>query len=72
MSRVIDWRIFSGALAVASLVAFCLHVWLGLDFWVCLGLVVVCVGLNGIVAAIEDELPGGFHIPRPDSRRDEG
>ena len=70
MNRFIDWRIFCSVMAVASSLAFGLHAWIGLTFWACLGLVVFGIIINGIIATIEDEMPG-FHNPKPDGRRDE-
>jgi hypothetical protein len=50
MKRFIDWRIFFTIMAVASLLAFGLHAWIHLNFWVCLGIVVVGILLNGTIA----------------------
>ena len=66
MKRFIDWRIFFITMGVASLLAFGLHVWVHLNVWVCLGIVVFGILLNGIIAMIEDEMPGGFNNPKPD------
>jgi hypothetical protein len=70
MKRFIDWRIFIIMMAVASLLAFGLHAWIHLNFWVCLEIVVVGILLNGIIATLEDEMPGGFNNPKPDDPRD--
>jgi hypothetical protein len=68
MRRFIDLRIFCFTIAVASLIAFGLHRWVGLNFWACLGIVLVGIFVNGIVATIEDELPEGFNNPTPARR----
>ena len=67
MKRIIDWRIFSVSLSVAALLALGLHAVSGLNLWICFGLVVVAMLVNGIIATIEDEMPGGFHNPEPET-----
>jgi predicted membrane metal-binding protein len=64
MRRFIDWRIFVGAVAVAVLLAWASYAWFGLGFWISLGIVIAAVLLNGIVALVEDQMPGGFDKPR--------
>jgi hypothetical protein len=66
MKRLVDWRVFFIVIGVAALLAFGLHAWIHLNFWICLGIVVFGILLNGIVATIEDEMPGGFNNPKPD------
>jgi hypothetical protein len=66
MKRFVDWRIFCAVMIVALIVSLALHAWLGLNLWVCLGIVVVAILANGIVATIEDEMPGGLHNPKPE------
>ena len=69
MKRFIDWRIFFIMMGAASLLAFGLHAWTHLNFWICLGMVVVAILVNGIIATIEDKMPGGFNNPKPDDPR---
>ena len=64
--RFIDWRIFFIMIGLASLLAFGLHGWTHLNFGICLGMVVGAILINGIIASIEDEMPGGFNNPKPD------
>jgi hypothetical protein len=40
----------------------------GLNFWVTFSITAVALMLNGIVAEIEDRLPGGFLNPRKKTR----
>jgi hypothetical protein len=70
MKRFIDWRIFFSVMAVAGLLAFGLHAWSHVNFWACLAIVVVAILLNGVIAMIEDEMPGGFNNPNPDDPHD--
>jgi hypothetical protein len=71
MNSFIDWRIFCSVMAVAALVAFGLHTWFHLNFWLCFVLVVVAIKINGMIATIEDEKPGGFLNPKLNEHKDE-
>jgi hypothetical protein len=71
MNRSIDWRIFCCVTAVAALLALGIHALVRLNFWVCFALVVAGIALNGIIATVEDEEPGGFHNPKPEDRAKE-
>jgi hypothetical protein len=71
MNGRVHWRIFCSVVAAAALLAFGLHAWLGLNFRAGLGLILGAILVNGILATIEDEMPGGFNNPKPDSRRHE-
>lgn len=67
MKRLVDWRIFFFIMmGAASLLASGLHAGIHLNFRICLGIVVFGILLNGIVAMIEGETPGGFNDPKPD------
>ena len=48
------------------MLAFGLSAWAHLNFWICLGVIVFAILVNGIIAMIEDEMPGGFNKPKPD------
>jgi hypothetical protein len=67
---VVNWRIFALTVSVASLLAWISNEWLGLGFWWALAIILVAILINGVVAAVEDELPGGFNNPRPSDRKD--
>ena len=58
--------------AVSSLVCAALGALLtylsGLSFWWAFAIVVAAVVLNGIVAEVEDRMPGGFLNPRGDRK----
>ena len=71
VKRFIDWRVFLFVLTVASLIAAGLHAWTSLNFWACLELVVFGILINGIIATIEDDMPGGFNNPKSDDPHDE-
>jgi hypothetical protein len=72
LNQIIHWPRFLLGLAVAmalALVAF----WLGgVGFWVALTIGVCATLVNGILATIEDQLPGGFENPEPRDERKNG
>lgn len=70
MKRFVDWKIFGVTVSVAALLAWALHAWLDVGFWVSLGIVLAAILVNGIVALVEDEMPGGFNNPKRSSRSD--
>lgn len=54
----------------AVLVAAAISYFSGLSIWLSLGAVVVAWVVNGIIAEIEDRLPGGFLNPRRGSGKE--
>ena len=58
-----NYTMFVISVSIAAVIAFGIHKFTGLNFWICLGLVVFGILINGLVATIEDELPGGYHNP---------
>ena len=50
-------------MTIASALAFGLHALSGLNFWISLVMVVCAMLLNGYIATIEDDWPGGFNNP---------
>jgi len=58
-----NWKIFCLSMTGASALAFGLHALIGLNFWICLVMVVSGMLLNGYLAASEDDWPGGFNNP---------
>ena len=52
-------------MTIASLLAFGLHALSGLNFSICLVMVIGGMLLNGYIATIEDDWPGGFNNPEP-------
>jgi hypothetical protein len=63
MSKLVDWRLFLPTIAVLAAVAWVASRLLGLSFLPVFGLAVVAVLVNGAVATLEDDLPGGFNNP---------
>ena len=61
-----NWKIFWIAITILSALAFGLHFLSDLNFWLCLVLLVCATQLNGLIATLEDEWPGGFNNPRPE------
>jgi predicted membrane metal-binding protein len=68
MKRFIDWKVFAATVSAAALLAWALHAWFDLSFWASLGIVLAAVLINGIVALVEDQTPGGFNNPKRSSR----
>jgi hypothetical protein len=62
-----NWKIFCISITIASALAFGLHALSGLNFWICLVMVVCVMLLNGYIATIEDDWPGGFNNPKPEN-----
>jgi len=71
MKRLVDWRIFVPSVVVAGLIAWAVYRWAGVPFWVSAAIVVSAILINGFVALIEDEIPGGFNNPRKKPHSDE-
>ena len=55
-------------LSVAALLAWGLSHWAVLPFWGAFSIVVCSMVINGIIAQIEDDAPGGFNNPTPDQK----
>lgn len=51
-------------LAICSLVAWAATRFFKLDFWVSFSITAAALVLNGIIAEVEDRMPGGFLNPR--------
>jgi hypothetical protein len=60
MSWLIGAIVWGGALIVAAGISYFSR----LNFWLCLVLVAVAWVINGVVAELEDRIPGGFFNPR--------
>jgi hypothetical protein len=71
MKRIVDWRVFVPTVTVAALIAWAINSWMGVPFWVSLLMVVGAIVANGILALVEDEMPGGFNNPRKRSPSDD-
>ena len=52
--HLMNWRIFFSFVAVVSLFAYALHRWLHVNFWFLLGLIIVSLFLNSMLAEWED------------------
>ena len=57
--------VWGSALVIAAAVSYLFK----LNFFLCFGLVAIAWVLNGVIAEVEDRLPGGFLNPR---RKDGG
>jgi hypothetical protein len=65
MKKLIHWPSFLAFAGISALVGAGLHYFAGLSFWYAGVIVAGAMLVNGIVAAIEDEGPGGFNNPKP-------
>ncbi len=61
-----NWKIFCASMTVACALALGLHALSGLNFWICLLMVLGGILLNGYIATVEDDWPGGFNNPGPE------
>jgi hypothetical protein len=52
-------------LSVATLIAWAISRWTSFPFWGAFAIVVGGMFINGIIAKIEDDAPGGFNNPHP-------
>jgi hypothetical protein len=66
MKKLIHWPSFLGFAGVSALAGAALHYFAGLSFWYAVAIGAGALLLNGIVATVEDESPGGFNNPKPE------
>ena len=64
MKKFIHWPSFLAFASISALVGAGLHYFAGLSFWYAGAIAAGALLVNGIVAAIEDESPGGFNNPK--------
>lgn len=65
MRRFIHWPSFFLCASITLIVAWAVNGGLGSGFLVTAGIVALAILLNGILAVVEDEAPGGFNNPLP-------
>jgi hypothetical protein len=63
MKKLVNWRVFLPTIAVFAAIALGASYFLGLSFLPVFVLTVAAVLANGLLATLEDELPGGFNNP---------
>jgi len=63
LGRRTAWLLGLGIWGTVLLVAVALSHFAKLNFWACLGMTAGAVVVNGLVATLEDDLPGGFNNP---------
>ena len=59
------------SLSVAALIALAISHWSGFPFWAAFLIVVGAMLVNGLIAQIEDDTPGGFNNPHPPKKPDD-
>jgi hypothetical protein len=60
-----NWKVSVIWSVIVVVLSIALHKVSALNFWACLAPFVGAMLLNGYVATIEDDWPGGFNIPDP-------
>jgi hypothetical protein len=63
--RFIHWPAFLLFSAMVLTGAWLIVGGFGAGFWIAAGVIALAILINGAVATIEDELPGGYHNPKP-------
>jgi len=63
MTKFVDWRVFLPTMAVLGALAFVVSRFLGIPLLPTFAVLVAAVLVNGLVATLEDDLPGGFNNP---------
>jgi peptidoglycan/LPS O-acetylase OafA/YrhL len=51
--------------SVAALIAWAISHWTDFPFWGAFAIVIGAMIVNGIIAGVEDNAPGGFNNPHP-------
>jgi hypothetical protein len=64
MKNLIHWLPFLVFACVSTFVGAALHYFAGLNFWYAVAIGAGALLVNGIVATVEDESPGGFNNPK--------
>lgn len=64
MKKFSFWQ-FSTFITTSAAFGYCLDRWLGIGFWAGALLVAFALLVNGWIAEIEDNAPGGFNNPKP-------
>ena len=68
MKKFISWPHFLVSAAIVLLIAWLFNRDFGAGFWITAAIVALCILVNGVIAAIEDDRPGGFNVPDPESK----
>ena len=63
MKNLVEWRVFLPTIAVLAAIAFGASYLLSLSFLPAFVLTAAAVLVNGLLATLEDDLPGGFNNP---------
>ncbi|WP_371186146.1 hypothetical protein [Thalassotalea maritima] len=56
-------------IAIASVIAGIISYFANFNFWIVLLITLVGMFVNGIVAEVEDNMPGGFNNPTDDQKK---
>jgi hypothetical protein len=64
MKPRIHWPAFTASTGIALGIAGLLHWLAALSFWVSFAIAWAAVLVNGLIATVEDESPGGFNNPK--------
>ena len=71
MKKIVHWPIFFISISIVSVLAFGVSYFFSFSYWLAFAVIFAAMLINGIVATIEDELPGGFNNPKPEGVKHE-
>ena len=70
MKKLVHWPSLLGFIGVSASAGAALNYFAGLNFWWSALIAAAALLVNGIVATVEDEQPGGFNHPKAESSSD--
>jgi hypothetical protein len=71
MKKIVHWPIFFISISLVSVLALGVSYFFGFSYWLAFAVILAAMLINGIVATVEDELPGGFNNPKPEGVKHE-
>ena len=63
MRKIVSWPYFVIASLIVLATAWFINGDIGKGFWITSAIVAIALVVNGIIAAFEDDQPGGFNAP---------
>ena len=64
MKKLLHWPSFLGFAGISGAVGAALHYFGSMSFWYGVAIGAGALLINGIIATVEDEIPGGLNNPR--------
>jgi len=65
MKKFLHWPSLIGFAGISGAVGAALHYFGGICFWYGVAIGAGALLVNGIIATVEDDMPGGFNNPKP-------